>query len=73
MHVFRVRNSRVFVLKIIIFIIGFIAVNFLLQAGISCVDNHGCLKEFCKEEWLKREYRQILQENAETCRNFRGF
>ena len=67
MFVFRSKNHAQIILVIILSIFMIVATNFLLQAGMSCVDKNGCLKESCQETWFNNDFRIIIIENKAKC------
>jgi len=48
-----------------LFIISLIVLNHCL----SCLTNDGCLRVQCDYEWLKDEYKEIVDRNKAKCEN----
>ena len=57
--------------KFILSLLGFLWVLALVlvvtNASLSCIDQNGCLRSFCKLEWLKREYRLLVNQQGNLC------
>ena len=57
--------------RFILGVIGFLWILALLlvvtNASLSCVDQNGCLRSFCKLEWLRTEYKLLINKNPKVC------
>ena len=48
-----------------LFIVSLIVVNHCL----SCLTTDGCLRSQCDYEWLKDEYKALIDKNLDKCKN----
>ena len=55
-----VKETKRWILLIIMIIILLISVHFLLISGISCVDKNGCIRSYCDKSWLNKDYKAIV-------------
>lgn len=53
---FKVKQTKNFVLFIIVSVILIIAVHAFIEAGLSCVSSDGCLRYSCNKNWLNDDY-----------------
>ena len=50
------------------FIIVIAAIIFMsINSTLSCVDKNGCLRSWCKYDWLNLDYRLAIAKNSKFC------
>ena len=69
MAVLKSKNPLNVVLAWTMGILVFIIVNIILQATLSCTDGNGCLRPWCKKEWLQEDLRNLIS-NSANCPNY---
>lgn len=55
--------TRSFVLGILFFFVILIMALFTLEAGLTCVDEYGCLRSACNLSDLRTEYQTIIRKS----------
>lgn len=48
----KIRETKRFVIQFILFVLLVITIHFLISGTVSCVTYAGCLRSWCKIEWL---------------------
>ncbi len=59
------------------FILGIIGILWILalllvvtNASLSCIDQNGCLRSFCKVDWLRVDYKLLIKDSSsQFCSN----
>lgn len=64
---FNVKKLRDIVISLLMFSFVVIVVHILLQSGISCTDSRGCLRSWCKFEYLNTEYQTLVKNQEKFC------
>ena len=52
--------TRQVILGVFFFFVILVMALMTLEAGLTCVDSHGCLRSYCKLNNLKKEYKNIV-------------
>lgn len=66
-HEFNVKRLRDNVFFIMMFLFLIIVTHILLQTGMSCTDSKGCLRSWCKMDYLNDNYARIVQDQTTLC------
>ena len=48
----KVKETRRFIVSMIMILIVVVTVHFIIQGAVSCVSQQGCIRNWCKIEWL---------------------
>ena len=64
---YKAKNARKLIIFIFFMVQIIVAIHFVLEAGMGCVDSNGCLKDWCDKEWLNESYLQIVEGNLYNC------
>lgn len=63
MDYLKVRKAKHNICAVFFIVLTIVAIHFLFDAGLSCIDQFGCLRSYCTEDMLSNEYRQAYRDN----------
>lgn len=55
------------IVGILIFFIVFIVLIIAVNSSLSCVNEQGCLRSWCRFDWLKQEYKVLVTKQNKLC------
>ena len=66
---FKIKETKRYLIKLLMILVVIIVVHFVISGALSCVTQKGCLRSWCKLEWLNEEYKAVVLSNVLECSN----